>query len=649
MIRLLRISAIFFLVLSCTLTVSGQAFRVDTVARAPYAQYPVSVDFAPDGTGKLFFTEKRTGRLRVYDGSLKPEPFLTVPVESDGEQGFLGLAIHPSYPDSPYVYVYYTRGSVDRSNVIERYRDSSGVGVDPHLLLIVPRLDDGRANNGGAMRFGPDGKLFVAVGDYGSHPENAQDITGRRNHRGKILRLNEDGSIPEDNPIPNSPIWSYGHRNPGGLAFDEETGLMYCTDGGQDGRNEINVVTKGSNLGWPDPVRDKENRLYSVTGRDLPGLTGIVLYRGEAFPRLHGKVLFGGHSHRSLLVGSFTAERDSLVVEEFFTTNAGFADVEVDHDGNIYLVNGPYVSSRILKLVPVIPEFVSVPPAEAWQDSVLEYVPEFSGTPPSLSIVSGPDGVAVDSTGSTVIWTPSNRQALDGVHMITLRAENGAGYSDQTFSITVVNVNDPPFPFGLLHPMNEELVQLEDSPSGVLFIWEQAEDPDGDSVRYVFELDTLHTFLAPLRRDTIPGGTDSIRVVLPEAAVTYYWRVWATDGENTVLGEPDIRMVATDMLLPVFGTEEVGGDSESDVILEQNFPNPFNPTTSIQYTVPREGRVRLSVFNLLGQEVAVVFDGTQSEGIHTVEFNKADMPSGIYFYRIQGPGFFETKKMVIAK
>jgi hypothetical protein len=129
----------------------------------------------------------------------------------------------------------------------------------------------------------------------------------------------------------------------------------------------------------------------------------------------------------------------------------------------------------------------------------------------------------------------------------------------------------------------------------------------------------------------------------------YYWRVWATDGQATTVSEPDVSMITVDALLPVFVAEELDEDPETESILEQNFPNPFNPTTSIQYTVPREGRVRLSVYNLLGQEVAVLFDGTQSEGIYSVEFEKADLPSGIYFYRIHGPGFFETKKMVIAK
>ncbi len=646
--QLLPLSAILILVCCCTASVVAQPFRVDTVARAPFAQYPVSVDFAPDGSGKIFFTEKKTGRLRVHDGSLLTEPFLTVPVESDGEQGFLGLAVHPSYPDSPYVYVYYTR-SIDRSNVVERYQDSSNVGIDRRPLLIVPRLDDGDQNNGGAMKFGPDGKLYIAVGDYGTHPENAQDLTTRRNYRGKILRLNDDGTVPEDNPFPNSPIWSYGHCNPTGLAFDAETGLMYCTESGQGGRNEINVVPKGANLGWPDALRDEDHRVFSVTGGELPEWTGIVLYRGEAFPRLQGKILFGGTAHRSLMVGTYSHGGDSLVVENFFTTNAGFADVEEDPEGNIYLVNGPYVSSRILRLLPVAPEFTSAPPRQAWQDTLYQYRPEFTGTPPRLLIVSGPDGMEIDSAGLSVQWVPSNDQALDGVQMVTLRGENGGGYADQTFSIEVINVNDPPSGFALLHPLNEKMITLEEYPAGVLFTWEKAQDPDGDSVQYIFELDTLHTFRSPLRQDTLSGETDSIRVRLPDGGMIYYWRVWVTDGQSALLSHPEVRTVTADALLPVLAVDELEEDAEPESILKQNFPNPFNPTTSIQYTVPREGRVRLSVYNLLGQEVAVVFDGTQSEGIYSVEFDKADLPSGIYFYRIHGPGFFETKKMVIAK
>ena len=382
MTQLLRSCILFAVVLLNAAVALAQPFRVDTVARAPQARYPMSIAFAPDGSGKVFFAEKNSGSLRmIARGALRADPVATFPVESDGEQGFLDLAIDPLYPDSPFVYVLYVR-VIDRSTVVERYRDSAGVLIDRTPLLIAPRVDDHAAHLGGDIAFGPDGMLYVAIGDHQADPSRAQDLTTKRSYWGKILRLEPDGGIPEDNPFPSSPVWAYGLCNPTGLAFDSERGDLYCVDAEVDGRNEINRVPRGANLGWPDRVEDADYRLLVLEGKSS-ALTGITYYRGSAFPRLRGTLLFGGHQSPTLMSGRFTAARDSLVTEEIFTTNAGFADVEEGPDGTIYLVNGPYISSRILRLVPVRPSLTSLPPTEAVQDSTFIYTPEFEGTPPA--------------------------------------------------------------------------------------------------------------------------------------------------------------------------------------------------------------------------------------------------------------------------
>jgi hypothetical protein len=119
--------------------------------------------------------------------------------------------------------------------------------------------------------------------------------------------------------------------------------------------------------------------------------------------------------------------------------------------------------------------------------------------------------------------------------------------------------------------------------------------------------------------------------------------VKASDGTVTTTSS-GVRRVRISYLTPVRATKE-----QEEFVLEQNFPNPFNPATSIKYTIPTSGRVRLSVFNLLGQEVALIFEGHQNAGTYEFAFNKADLPTGIYFYRIQAPDYIETKKMVVAK
>jgi len=389
----LRRIQVFLLVL-VPLAARAQLFRIDTLARGPAIQLPSALAFVPGADDKFFFAERSSGRVRLFDGGVRPGAFVTVPVEDEGEQGLLGVAVHPGYPDSPYVYVYYVR-AIDRAGILERYRDQDGEGVAPELLLFIARRDEATQNNGGVLRFGPDGKLYLAVGDHGARPSNAQDTLGGRNLRGKILRLNPDGTVPADNPYPRKYFWSLGHRDPTGIGFDPLDGRMFVTEGGLL-TNEVLTVPRGANLGWPGRLpgpldTGRTPAVRYTTGRgDQPDLRGVAVYRGDLFPRLNGKILFVGNADPTLWVGSPLG--DSLTVEPMYRSNTGFSDVQEGPDGCIYLANGPYRGSRIVRLSPVAPAFTSVPPSAAVLGELYVYTPIFTGTPPSLEIVSGPDG-----------------------------------------------------------------------------------------------------------------------------------------------------------------------------------------------------------------------------------------------------------------
>jgi len=631
-------------------TALAQPYKVDTLARAPNAQYPVHIAFTPDNSGKFFVTEKNSGRVRIYESALLPEPFATVSVEEEGEQGLLGVTMHPSYPDSPYVYVFYTR-SLDRSNIVERFVDSSGIGINPTIVLLVPRRDDAANNIGGSIHFGPDEKLYVSVGDNGSNPASAQDTTSSRSYRGKILRLNENGSIPSDNPFPKKPFWSFGHRNSTDFTFDENTGMMYCTQNGAKERNEISPVPRGGNLGWPHTrvpghhaMPQYVRPLYTFADPAQPGLNGIAMYHGRAFPRLNGKILVAGSSIPVIWTGTFSPEKDSLFLEPFFKSHTGFTDIQVGPDGNIYITNGPYLASRILRLVPVGPEFISAPLPDAMQGRLYSYTPSFRGTPPGVSIVLGPEGMYIDSTTWTVRWVPTNAQALADSHLVILAAGNGAGTTQQTYTIHVVNVNDPPDTFRLFSPSTDTTLSFIGLEPTVRFAWEAAQDPDQDTVRYTIELDSLNTFSSPALR-SIPAGTStSLTSSLPRNNREYFWRVRAFDGFASTTSS-EVRQLTISFVPPIHELRE----KPKEFVLEQNFPNPVNPSTAIQYVLPKAGRVRLAVYNMLGQQVALVFEGTQNPGTYEFTFDSANLPSGIYFYRIQAPTFVETKKMIIAR
>jgi len=628
---------------------AAQSYRVDTLARAPFAQYPVSLAFVPHGNGAFFFTEKNSGRVRTFDGILRPEPFVTVSVDNEGEQGLLGIAVHPQYPDTPYLFIYYVRAA-DRLGIVERYTDSAGIGIHPAQILIVPHMTDATENNGGAIAFGPDEKLYVGVGDHRTQSSVVQDTIQRRSVWGKILRINTDGSIPPDNPSPLRPFWAWGLRDPKGLAFDRETGELYCVEGGAEGINAVYRVRKGDNLGWPFPDRTKAPAttrplLQFPEGRQ-PSLTGIAVYRGDGFPRLRGAVLLTANALPQVWTGLLSAKRDSLLIERLFAYPSGFADLQVAPDGAIYLTNGPYLSSKILRLSPVPPAFATRPAADAVQGIPYAYAPGFTGTPPEVRLLVGPDGMTCEPTTGKLRWTPSNTQALQGQQTFVLEARNGAGSTLQTHTVSVINVNDPPEPFHLGMVSGIEVLSFSGRDPEATLRWETSRDPDGDSLQYIVELDTTDAFGSPALRMLTAENADSIHVVFPRLSQAYYWRVMANDGRLSTTAEPSLGKITVAYVpAPAQRVERTLTEAQT---LEQNYPNPFNPSTSISYTVQRAGYVRLSVFNLLGQEIALVYEGNQQEGTYEVSFQKLDIPSGIYFYRLQAPGIFETKKMIIA-
>jgi glucose/arabinose dehydrogenase len=218
---------------------------------------PTAMDFAPDG--RLFIAEQ-TGALRVVDnGVLQATPFVSLTVDSTGERGLLGVAFDANFAADHFVYVYYTvPGTVVPGtaphNRISRFTASGDVALPASEFVLMDLDNLGATNhNGGAIHFGPDGKLYVGVGDN-AVSSNAQTLSNRL---GKILRLNPDGSIPIDNPFfnqatgANRSIWALGFRNPFSFAFQPGTGRMFINDVGENTWEEIDQGVAGGNFGWP--------------------------------------------------------------------------------------------------------------------------------------------------------------------------------------------------------------------------------------------------------------------------------------------------------------------------------------------------------------------------------------------------------------
>jgi glucose/arabinose dehydrogenase len=212
------------------------ARRVEVSTLATDLEVPWSFAFLPDGDALV--TERDSGRLLRVSSTGQVREVQTLPEGGTGEGGLLGVAVSPDYEEDRYVYAYYT---TERDNRVVRFR----LGGEPEPILTGIPVNS--FHDGGRIRFGPDGMLYVSTGDAGD-PGNSQD---RGSLGGKILRLEPDGSVPPDNPFPGNPVYSYGHRNVEGLAWDAE-GQLYVSEFGQDTWDEVNRIEAGENYGWPE-------------------------------------------------------------------------------------------------------------------------------------------------------------------------------------------------------------------------------------------------------------------------------------------------------------------------------------------------------------------------------------------------------------
>ncbi|HEY8549859.1 MAG TPA: PQQ-dependent sugar dehydrogenase [Vicinamibacterales bacterium] len=312
----------------------GTRFGVETVVSN--VEIPWSLAFAPDG--RLFFTE-RPGRVRVVqNGQLLPDPMLVLTdVAAVGESGALGLAVHPQFADNHFVYLAYTamRPDGSRENRIVRYREVGNTLGEPAVILDGINAAD--IHDGARLRFGPDGRLYVTMGDVASPPV-AQDLAS---FNGKLLRLNDDGSVPADNPF-SSHVLSYGHRNPQGLDWHPVSGELWATEHGQEGNDELNRIVAGANYGWPE-IEANQTR----PGMEPPVLyftpavapSGASFYTGAAIPGFRNDLfiatLRGQHLHR-VRFDPANPERiiatERLLLERF----GRIRDVVTGPDGALY-------------------------------------------------------------------------------------------------------------------------------------------------------------------------------------------------------------------------------------------------------------------------------------------------------------------------
>jgi glucose/arabinose dehydrogenase len=326
-----RISLVLLLV-ACTkpatMPATPKSRNVTVVAQG--LEVPWSIAFAPDG--RMFVTE-RPGRVRVIEsGRLRAEPLLSLTdVVATGEAGLMGLALHPDFARNRFVYLCYATSGL--TDVVVRYRDTGASLVEPKTL--VQNIPAARFHAGCRLKFGPDRKLYITTGDA-TDRQIAQDL---HSLGGKILRINDDGTIPADNPFPGSPIWSCGNRNPQGIDWDPKSGLLFETEHGPSGfdggvgGDEVNIIERGKNYGWPVIHHDErragmESPLRQYTPACAPA--SAAFWRGD----LYFGCLRGENLHR--LVLDANDRRKIVREEELFTDLGRIREVAVGPDGALY-------------------------------------------------------------------------------------------------------------------------------------------------------------------------------------------------------------------------------------------------------------------------------------------------------------------------
>jgi glucose/arabinose dehydrogenase len=278
---------------------AAKGFRVETVVGD--LEVPWSIVFAPDG--RMFFTE-RPGRVRVFEqGKLRPEPVALIEdVEPTGESGLMGMTLHPQFAENNLLYLAYAYKSGGNQLVrVLRFRETAATLTD--RKVIIENIPAAQFHAGTRLRFGPDGKLYVTTGDATTR-EIAQKLDSLG---GKVLRLNDDGTVPPDNPFVGQQnarpeIWTYGHRNGQGIDWQPATNLLFETEHGPSGfdgpggGDEVNIVERGKNYGWPvihhrDTHAGMESPLLEYTPACAPA--SGAFYRGTALKQFTGNFFFG--------------------------------------------------------------------------------------------------------------------------------------------------------------------------------------------------------------------------------------------------------------------------------------------------------------------------------------------------------------------
>ncbi len=672
---LLTILILFFFTESFAQYQLQQAFP-----NLPNFSSPVDLQNAGDCTNRLFVIEQ-VGRIKVFENradvsAVKTFLDITDRVTSGSEMGLLGLAFHPDYENNGYFYVNYTVSN-PRFTRISRFQVSATNpdSADKNTELILLTQSQPYANhNGGQASFGPDGYLYIALGDGGSggDPENhAQTLTDLL---GKISRIDVDNpqqplnyGIPDDNPFVDSAgsirkeIYAWGLRNPWRFSFDPVTGWLWCGDVGQNAWEEIDIIQNGKNYGW----RCYEgNHPYNTGGCNAPeyiypvweyphspecSVTGGFVYRGPNQPGLVGKYIYADYC--SDKIWALTYDGVNPPTNQLLATATGSpTSFGVDQVNELYICT--FGQGRIYK-------FVST--AAVTSPSALTAM-NISTATVQLNWVdnsNNEDGFRIErmenngsyseiATVAANINTYEDAVSQPADYKYRVRAYNStdnSGYSNEA-CITVLVV---PVELSLF------TIEISKNESSVILKWETASEKNNHG----FEIERT-LLIPPFDKGGIPGGWATIGFVegngtTTEKSVYKYVDDFGSYGYTGML-QYRLKQVDFDGTFSYSGTVAVDLNIlRKGYHLRRNYPNPFNPSTNIGFNIPEESKVKIEIINSLGEVISELVDGVRQSGFYDEIWNAGSFSSGVYYVRMKAESlvseksYYQTVKMIYLK
>ena len=394
---------------------------------------PIAMAFDP--AGRLFYTEKTTGNVRLYaGGTLQANPVITFSTTSDGEQGLLGIAIDPNFNTNHYIYVYYTCNCTPLENRVVRFVESGGVGSSPVTIFTSPDNTSASNHNGGNIHFAQDGKLYISIGDDGDTPANSQNVTVKN---GKMHRINGDGTIPADNPVftQTGALPSLLRDGPAqqlrlcarSLYRAQPLPRIFASENGPSCDDEMNRIEAGYNYGWrpsypcddPNPSRTYNtiDPLWFIpNGPCCEAPTGITVYTGSQIPQWTGHIFMATYNNSVMRHFYPSADRTTVTTTNTINGVSVGMDIETGPDGALwYIEGGGYANGTLKRIIGPgggsTPTATTVPPTAtrtatrtntATRTATRTFTPTATPTgtffPPSNTPTNTPGGATSTST-----------------------------------------------------------------------------------------------------------------------------------------------------------------------------------------------------------------------------------------------------------